>query len=398
MKPLTSFAAALLLIGMPAGAQWHLNFPTQAACADAAASVVGSAGGTTTCTTSRAVSITVPVNVTAHGAKCDGTTDDQAAITRAIAAAKARALPVLIPAGACAYSDVINLDGVKLVGTGDASVLYALNPLREVIFLRGSGSEVRSLRLTGSKPPGRKPEWEGSRIVAYTASNWVVDNVTIDSSTGTGIQTARESTKGTISNNRITDTMGDSIHITDGASYITITGNTVQRSGDDGIAVVSYQTQKISHHVVASGNLVSENKGGRSMSVVGGSDVIYAMNRLSNSRAACLYLAQEGAPYNTYADSRINASYNTLTNCGSSAIGHAAVMLFTNTTGFENAGVTLTRNDINSSAVGAIGVRVFGQNTGVKFDSNRITATEPMRLVTPGVVVNPYVSGPVGAP
>ena len=337
----------------------------------------------------------VPISIKASGAVCDGKTDDGGAIARAIAEAKAKALPVLIPAGVCAYGDVINLDGVKLAGTGDASVLYALNPLREVIFLRGSGSEVRSLKLTGAKPPGRRPPWEGSRIVPFAASNWTVDNVTIDSSTGTGIQTARESTNGTISNNRITDTMGDAIHITDGASYITITGNTVQRSGDDGIAVVSYQKQKISHHITAKGNTITDNRGGRSMSVVGGSDVVYENNRMSNPVAACLYLAQEGnKDYNTHAITGIVARNNTLTSCGNAAIGHAAVMLFTNTAGYTNSGVTLSRNEIASSAVG---IRAYGSNADITLDSNRINAAEPMRLQTQGVRVTPYATGGAGA-
>ena len=334
------------------------------------------------------------VSIKAHGAVCDGNTDDGAAIARAIAAAKAKALPVLIPAGVCAYGDVITLDGAKLVGTGDASVLYALNPLREVIWLRGSGSEVRSLKLTGAKPPGRRPQWEGSRIVPFGASNWTVDNVTIDSSTGTGVQTARESTQGTISNNRITDTMGDAIHITDGASYITITGNTVQRSGDDGIAVVSYQKQKISHHITARGNTITDNRGGRSMSVVGGEDVVYENNRMSNPVAACLYLAQEGNKhFNTQAVKGIVARNNTLTNCGNIAIGHAAVMLFTNTDGYTNSGVTLSRNEIASSA---IGIRAFGSNADVTLDSNRINAAEPLKLQSQGVRVMPYAAGAAG--
>src|SRR5688572_32070169 len=113
-------AAILCLCALPAGAQYSLTFPTQAACAAAAASVVGHAGGTASCTTTRSVAVSVPVSITAHGAKCDGT-DDHAAITRAIAAAKAKALPVLIP-GTCAYGDVITLDGAKLIGT-EASVL-----------------------------------------------------------------------------------------------------------------------------------------------------------------------------------------------------------------------------------------------------------------------------------
>jgi parallel beta-helix repeat protein len=385
-------ACLLLLTALSAGAQWHLNFPTQAACADAAASVVGPAGGATTCTTSRTVSIPVPVSITAHGAKCDGA-DDHAAITRAISAAKAKALPVLIPAGSCAYSDVIHLDGVKLTGTGDASALFALNPLRSAIVLQGTGAEVRSLRLTGNAT-ARGSTRESSRIVAHGATKWMVDGVLIDNAAGAGIR-SDNSSNGTVSNNRITGTLADSIHITDRSSYITVTGNTIRNSGDDGIAVVSYKPQGgVVHHVTAKGNTISDNKGGRSMSVVGGSDVLYEGNRMTNNvGAACLYLAQE-ASYNTYPVSRFVGRYNTLATCGNPAIGHAAVMLFTSgTAGDSNTNVTLTRNDISQAARG---IRVFGSNTGVVLDSNKIDSPQPLVIQIEGVRVVPYSTGLAG--
>ena len=231
------------------------------------------------------------VNPMQTGAKCDGATDDAAAIRAAIESAKTKGLPVVLPAATCAYGAVLNLDGVKMIGRGDTSILWALDPFQAAIFLRGSGSEVRNLKLTGVKPTKRHPPREGARIVPFGASKFVIDNVTIDGSTATGIQTSRGATQGTISNNRISNTLADGIHITDGASYITIVGNVIHDTGDDGIAVVSYRNQGgPSHHITAVRNTVSHNRGGRSMSVVGGSDVIYENNRLSdNGKAACLY-------------------------------------------------------------------------------------------------------------
>jgi parallel beta-helix repeat protein len=327
-------------------------------------------------------------------AKCDGATDDAAAITAAIKSAKAKGLPVLLPAATCAYGAVLTLDGVKMIGRGDGSILWALDPSHEVIFMRGSGAEVRNLKLVGVKPTARAAPWEGSRIVPFGASDFIIDNVTIDGSTGTGVQTARAATNGTISNNRISNTLGDGIHITGRASYITIVGNVIEGTGDDGIAVVSYQGDKgLSHHITAMRNTVSNNKGGRSMSVVGGSDVLYEHNRLSNSgRNACLYLAQEDS-WKTLPISNVIARYNTLSNCGSSATGHAAVMLFADSA--ENASVQILRNDIVQS--GQAGIRMFGRNTDVTIDGNRVSgARQPLQLPA-GVTATPYAAGTVGA-
>ncbi|MBC7995102.1 MAG: hypothetical protein H7Z15_17875, partial [Rhizobacter sp.] len=82
------------------------------------------------------------VAITDFGAVCDGRFDNTDAIARAIAAAKRLGRTVLVPAGVCAYGDVIRLDGVKLAGTGDSSVLHALNPNREANFLLGDGAAV----------------------------------------------------------------------------------------------------------------------------------------------------------------------------------------------------------------------------------------------------------------
>jgi parallel beta-helix repeat protein len=328
------------------------------------------------------------------GAKCDGATDDAAAITAAIARARALRLPVLLPAATCAYGAVLTLDGVKMAGRGDQSVLWALDPFRAAIFLRGSGAEVRNMKLTGVKPTKRHPPWEGARIVPFGASGFVIDNVTIDGSTATGVQTARGATDGVISNNRISNTLGDGIHITGRASYITIVGNVIHDTGDDGIAVVSYQGDKgLTHHITAVRNTVSNNKGGRSMSVVGGSDVLYEHNRLSNSgNYACLYLAQEDS-WKTLPISNVIARNNTLSNCGSPTTGHAAVMLFADSS--VNAGVQILRNDITQS--GQAGIRMFGQNNDVTIDGNRVSGARQSLQLPAGVKATPYSTGTVGA-
>jgi parallel beta-helix repeat protein len=260
--------------------------------------------------------------------------------------------------------------------------------------MRGSGAEVRNLKLTGVKPTKRDPPWEGARIVPFGASSFVIDNVTIDGSTATGIQTARGATGGVISNNRISNTNGDGIHITGQASYITIVGNVIQGTGDDGISVVSYQRDKgPTHHITAMRNTVSDIKGGRSMSVVGGSDVLYEHNRLSNSgRYACLYLAQEDA-WKTLPISNVIARYNTLSNCGSALTGHAAVMLFADSA--ANAGVQILRNDIAQSGPG--GIRMFGLNNDVTIDGNRVSGARQALQLPEGVKATPYSAGTVGA-
>ena len=402
MKHLLSLL--LLAAALPAHAQWIVDSTTHGECEKAV--VAGTAGGTTPCTSAsmiKQVADVVPpkpsggVSILAFGAVCDGATDDGAAIAKTISEAKGKSVPVLIPAGTCAYGDVITLNGVRLQGLGDTSILYALNPERAAIVLTGSGSEVRSVRMSG-RASKRSSKRESSRIVPVGGSNWVIDGVLIDNAAGAGVHVAKGANNGVVSNNRIIGTLADAIHITGQSSYIQVIGNTVQDSGDDGIAVVSYQGDGgITHHVTARNNTITDNRGGRSMSVVGGSDIVYEENKMTNNlKAACLYLSQENS-YKTYGVSNVLAQFNTLTNCGNKDKGHAAVMLFSDGA-YDNSSVRLYRNDIVQTARPQLGgIRVFGPNTGIDVDSNRVTgASPPLNIATPRVTVTPYTAGRSG--
>lgn len=338
------------------------------------------------------------IDIRSTGARCDGSFDNAAAITAAIAAAKTKRVAVYVPAGVCAYGDVIRLDGVKLVGAGDSSVLYALNPSREAIYMFGDGTEVSLLTLGGRKATTRQSPWEATRITLFGATNFVIDRVTIEGAAGAGIQTARAANNGRIINTRIKDTLADAIHITDRASYITLEGNRIENAGDDGIAVVSYRANGgMVNHITARKNVVINSKGGRQLSVVGGSQVLYENNRLENNLAgrACVYIAQESS-YSTYGAHDVTVRYNTLKTCGSKTVGHGAVMVFSSGED-TNTNVTLARNDIVQN--GPPGIRVFSAgNSGVRIDSNRVQGGDPaLDITSTGVTVIPYTSGTVGA-
>lgn len=343
-----------------------------------------------------AVASPTDVDITAYGAVCDGRTNNSAAIASAIAAAKSRNAAVLIPTGVCGYADLIRLDSVKLKGLGAGSVLSALNWQRSAIFVYGDGAEVRNLKLAGVVAPARQANWEATRISLFSAKNFVIDSITIEGSSAAGIQLAEGANNGRITNNRISNTLSDSIHMTDRASYITVEGNQINNSGDDGIAVVSYRGDGgLSHHITARNNVVTNNRWGRSMSVVGGSDVLYENNRMENSGAyACLYIAQETS-YATYGARNVLARYNSMKNCGSTSTGHGAILLYDDGED-ENNTITLQRNDITQS--GQNGIRIYGNRTfNVNVDSNRVQGASPaMNITAPGVNVVQFVSGLVG--
>jgi hypothetical protein len=362
-------------------------------------SAAAAAAGNATLSGVQPASVAAPpagaIDIRTTGARCDGSFNNSSAIDSAIAAAKAKRVAVFVPGGVCAYGAVIRLDGVKLVGAGDTSVLHALDPHQMAIYMSGSGSQVSHLKLAGRKATARQPNYEGTRISLFGATNFVIDKVTIDGATGAGIQAVRSTNNGRITNNVIKNTLADAIHMTDKSSYITLENNRIENAGDDGIAVVSYRRDGgLTHHITARNNVIVNNKWGRNMSVVGGRYVVYENNRLENNLAgrACMYLAQE-ASYASYAAHDVTARYNTIKNCGGTAVGHGGMHV--SSSGEEtNTNITLARNDIVQN--GQLGIRVTGPNSGVRLDSNRVQGGPAMDIRSSGVTVIPYASGLVG--
>jgi hypothetical protein len=374
----------------------------------AVAAYNAAAGQPYTLTAAAAWSVTVgnsAINIESHGAVADGTTDNITAITNAIAAAATAGVSVYVPAGTFAFGNIISLTGTKMFGVGVASVLYALDYNNEAIFLYGSGSQVRQLTLTGATAPARLSPWQATHITAFGASNFVIDHVNIVGSAAAGIQLANVqvtngagSSNGMITNNTLTGTFADSIHMTAWASFIHVEGNTIVGSGDDGIAVVSYDYDSgVTHDITAINNVITGNVNGRSMSVVGGENVLYQNNYLANDTlAAGVYIAQESS-YNTYGCTNVTVEFNTIVNCGNYTIGHAPVMIITTGSG-SNTDINLISNQIVITTNNYYGVRVYGNNTPpIVLNYNQIIGTpSPYDIEDTGVTLNPYVSGAVG--
>ncbi|OXH88926.1 hypothetical protein CA831_15755, partial [Burkholderia multivorans] len=93
----------------------------------------------------------------------------------------------------------------------------------------------------------------------------------------------------------------DGIHVTNGSTDVRVQRNTVTGTGDDLIAVVSYQSDgRLSGNVLIDGNSVSGNPWGRGISVVGGRSVTISNNTVVGvEKAAGILVAQEDS-WHTY--------------------------------------------------------------------------------------------------
>lgn len=342
------------------------------------------------------------ISITAHGASpAASATTNMAAINAAIAAAVAAGhKTVWVPPGTYSYNSIIHLNsGARLVGAGTTSVLHATTPSNRSIYLHGDGSQLKQLKITGNSTGARAASDPFTIATMVNVSNGLIENIQAEGADAAGIVC-----KGTgggnnaIRHNTIRNTLADTIHNTDGCHHLLMEGNLIENAGDDGIAVVSYQSDGTRvNNITARNNIIRNNLWGRGMSVVGGSDVLYENNLVDGVKDwACLYISQENS-WNTYSALNVITRNNTFKNCGSTVTGHTAIMVFSEGA-MPNNNVTLTRNDIIQDG-GRGGMRYFGPQTNIRFEQNKYTGTGqaygPWGDVS-GVTVIPYTTGSVG--
>lgn len=338
------------------------------------------------------------LNILDYGAVANAKTNNLNAIQKAINDAKNRGVNVYIPAGTFGYSGVINLPGpVHIFGAGPSSVLNALDALNETIMVTGNGASVSYLSLTiGWSGVSRQETYECQRITLRdTATNWMIDHVQINGGSAAGIM-SDGGAHGVITRSIVQNTLADSIHMTGGSSDISVTYNEVINSGDDGIAVVSYKNDGVlTNNITATNNHVHNNKYGRGMTVVGGTNVTYMNNYVHDvPEVSCYYIAQESS-FNSYPSSNVTVQNNTVQNCGGGGGDHGGILVWGDVA--ANDTIKVANNLVDQSSNKYPTISVTSLNKNVSLINNKTLGTAVYIQTTGQVIQNtPWTSGPVG--
>jgi hypothetical protein len=261
--------------------------------------------------------LTSACSITSFGATGDGVTDNLTAIQSAFNYAAANQCVAVIPAGTFAYSGNITANGIAVTGAGASSILTPLSLSNQALILTGSGSSVSNFVMKSSAV-SRLSTSQSSMIWANNASNYVVENVLIDGSSSVGIFSLGSS-NGEILNNTVENTLADSISQSDGSNNITISGNRIVNSGDDGISNNSYfgEPGGIVHDITVQGNTVLNNAVGRGLEVSGGNNIIFTGNYVDNPDGfADMYIASELTTYNTVGVDTVTVTGNAFADGG----------------------------------------------------------------------------------
>lgn len=331
------------------------------------------------------------------GTAGNGTTDDQTAITTALAAAKSQGKALYCPGGhTYVHSAHILNDSVDVWGDGDSTIFMATSTTSVAFALHGTGAKLRNCKLDITPVPTVR-SGVGDLIMLRAnvqATNFVMDNVTVTHGFGAGIMASEGSSFGTINNCRVSDTLADGIHCTGGSHHITITNCTVTNPGDDMFPVVSYlgDTAGITHDITFQDNTGVWNKGlpndsARGMACVGGNNVNFIHNSVTGTNAAGMIITSESS-FNTFAASNVTATNNTITDaCISGPTGHGGILVY-GRSGFVTSNVLLDSNQVINSGNQGIDIREFVD--GIKVTNCTIDTTGSSTVsstVQPGIKV-----------
>lgn len=272
------------------------------------------------------------VDVTRHGAVPDDERPDDEAVQHALAALRPGDW-LVFPPGRYRFERRIEVrvPGVTLWGRG--AELLALDSEDQALAVRASGVRVIGFSLQGrlerrrttpdsARLSVRPPDEGGAPLTGVVLRD---NRITSGASAGIFVSGV---VGFTVAGNRVSGTLADGIHVTGGASDGRVLGNRVERVGDDGIAVVSYQGDRSPvQRVWVEDNEVDELPWGRGLSVVGGQDVTLRHNRVARvQRAAGVLVAREDG-WHTAGVQRVLVEGNLVrdTQPGGPVTGHAAI-------------------------------------------------------------------------
>ncbi len=268
----------------------------------------------------------------------------------------------------------VRVPGVQINGGG--ATLEATNDPASAVWIEADNVSVSNLNLTA--PPSGPRYYDTYQHKLVVGGNGAtLTDVTINRSASMGVFV------GNVSNFRldrvtVRDTRADGIHMSAGANNGQVNNATTERTGDDGIAVVSYTERLLGYHVEPCRNIVIDSPvvngttQARGIIVAGGENISVRNIRVSQTSNAGVFVTSVGDPYYTQSTNGVEISGGTVTGANLTPsvvmgepergyLAHAAVAVYSEHAGYgvTNATISnLTIVDTPTSAQSNIAVTV----------------------------------------
>ncbi len=290
------------------------------------------------------------------------------------------------------HSDVIRLSvpGVRIEGNG--ATIEATNEATSAVQITAEGVQLSNVTL---KAPGGGKRWasvDQAKLAIMGAQDSVSD-VTIDGAAAAGV--AVDGANGfSVRNVSISDTRADGIHIT-GASRNGVVENVrTDRTGDDAVAVVSPVADGAPCADIRISDVsVASTRWGRGISVVGGRNVSIHGFSVSNTSAAGVYIATEGAPFFTDSVESVDVSGGTITGANlDAAVVQGAVLVYSGSSGKRVADARVSDVTISGTPPSA------QRNVGLIVDEGSVSGISFSKITIDGSGTEPFfTNAPAGS-
>ncbi|WP_175729685.1 right-handed parallel beta-helix repeat-containing protein [Burkholderia ambifaria] len=275
----------------------------------------------------------------------------------------------------------------NVVVSGYGATLIATTADDQTVEMRGDGTTLVGFRLTGTGTT-RLTTPESTKIEVTGRGVQVLDNV-IDGGAGAGIFVFGGA-EVAIVGNEVLSTLADGIHMTHGSHDVLVRGNVVRGTGDDMIAVVSYQAEGVlTRNVLITGNSLEGNPWGRGITVVGGANVTISNNIVRNVQVSAGILVAQEDSNRTYGASDVRIENNVIADI-QTATGRTDPRPITQQAAIEVSTwsgsvsrVTVIGNRVSNARFD--GIRLWGNVSGVRLADNQLSGIGGMAVrVGPG--------------
>ena len=194
----------------------------------------------------------------------------------------------------------ITVPNVHIEGNG--ATLAATNDLTSAVEIRANGVSVSNLNLTAPIGGKRYSGLEQQKLYVLHADGVRLNDITVTGSAGAGVLLDGASN---FVLNRVTvrDSRADGIHMTRGSNNGQVNNPLTERTGDDGVAVVSYGPQFVGvneppcRNITIESPVVNGTTFGHGVTVRGGENITYRNVQVSDTSGAGVFVDTEGAPF-----------------------------------------------------------------------------------------------------
>jgi len=264
------------------------------------------------------------------GVKCDGVTDDTAALQKALdRIGLHQALE--LPAGACVTSQQLSLRAkhdVMIFGAGaDSSIIRATDPLHSAFVVSNSSAvSLKGFQIYSPNSVVRSTDANSRGFYVEESNRISIDSVKVRHTAGAGILFYVVSDSKIVKSD-VVDNLSDAFHVTGASRNILVQFNRARGSGDDCFASIGYGT-RLNQGVRFLDNSCSGNaaSGVSFEGTIGGRAY---RNKLSRTGVSGIRIASQ-RNYNTGPVRHIDLKDNVLTQVRMRGdIDHAAIMIFT---------------------------------------------------------------------